>query len=312
MVEAQRRSTIVKGRTGNSIINYMEGQPTYSHKKFEDVTPSSSAEAENISANSKFIAIAWTDKSTVFTADATNFHRVPIGCPMIRAHKGAVTDLAFSPHREELLATACDDSKLRFFLVQEGGVKENIREPDDEIAAHDRKINGIRWHNSVENLIASHSMDGTVKLWDVNGDGDPLLCLSDLGGNVQNVQWSYCGKNLAMSLKDAPTIVIGDVRDQSSLMHIDHGLTQRYAKPQYVDDDTILITGFNGQSNRAWSLVDLRNTSAPIGTGVLPSQGMSNYWCYYDRGLSYFTLAGRGDQSVEFYQVDVSAESEQV
>ena len=307
MVEARARaSTVVIGKTGKNVINYLEGQPLHQFKKFEDVIPTSSCDNEGMAANEKFVSTIWSDKSTVCVFDLLDFQRVQPGHPGIRCHRGAVTDLAFSPHRPELLATSCEDAKLRFFLIPDGGLKENVTEPDDEIVAHERKCTGLKWHPSVENLLASQSIDGTVKLWDVNGDGDPACTLSDFGGNCVNMSWAPDGKTIALTLKDPQAAVVADPREEDSVVTCEHGLQR--SKIQWIDDDHLLVTGFGSGSSKSWSIIDLRNTSAPLATGAFAS-GVSLFFTYYDPGLSFMITAGRGDQTKEFFTLNLSSET---
>jgi len=62
-------------------------------------------------------------------------------------------------------------------------------------------------------------------------------------------------------------------------------------------------------SKRAYSILDLKNTSQPLKTGQLSNIGVSAFFIYYDTTLGYFALAGRGDSQVEFYQYDPTTEN---
>ena len=90
---------------------------------------------------------------------------------------------------------------------------------------------------------------------------------------------------------------------------MDSKLTGRGGRVQWVNDDTILCTGFDGTNKRAWSLLDLRNTSAPMRTGQLSAIGTSVFFPYYDPGLNFFVVAGRGDSQAEFYAYDNNSEA---
>lgn len=71
-----------------------------------------------------------------------------------------MTDIAWNPHSESLLATSCEDGKLRFFEIQDDkGVNEIVSEADAVLDAHDRKILGFQWHKQTESLLASYGLE---------------------------------------------------------------------------------------------------------------------------------------------------------
>lgn len=169
-----------------------------------------------------------------------------------------------------------------------------VNEADAIIEAHTRKITTFEWHPTVESLLVSASVDSTVKLWDVTGSGEPSLTIDNIGGNVLNMQWSQMGNILGATTKSPDELVIMDPRAEDSILRGPTALISRGCKLQWVDEDTILMTGFNQNNARAWSIVDLRNPSAPLGTGTL-NPGVNNCFPYFDQTLGYFVLAGRGD-----------------
>lgn len=163
MVEAagrDRASTILIGRTGKNIINYLQGGNTYPNKKFDQVKPANKCENDGITVNSKFNAVIWEGKGQVAVFGHQDWKRFSPGHPTINCHKGEVTDIAFNPHSESLLATSCEDGKLRFFEIQdEKGVNSIVSSSDAEFDAHDRKILGFQWHKQTESLLASYGLE---------------------------------------------------------------------------------------------------------------------------------------------------------
>jgi len=84
------------------------------------------------------------------------------------------------------------------------GVKENITEPDMELDAHSRKCLNVRWHRSVESLLATCSIDKTVKIWDINEDraDDAVITFDEMTDYATSVRWSPNGKLLGTTTKD--------------------------------------------------------------------------------------------------------------
>ena len=102
----------------------MDGKVTNMNKKFEDVKYSAHSEQEGIVATDDYIALNWTFKDCVVVLEANDFKRIAIDTPMIKGHKGAVTDLAFSPFKNNLLSTSCEDNCLRLFMLDEAGMSQ--------------------------------------------------------------------------------------------------------------------------------------------------------------------------------------------
>lgn len=65
------------------------------------------------------------------------------------------------------MATASDDGMIKLWLIPDEGIKSNVAESDGDLAGHTKKVTGLRWHRTADNLIASHAADSTVRIWDV-------------------------------------------------------------------------------------------------------------------------------------------------
>jgi WD40 repeat protein len=52
-------------------------------------------------------------------------------------------------------------------VIPEGGLNGHVKDEDMCLSGHTKKALSVRWHNSVENLIATAAIDNTVKIWDV-------------------------------------------------------------------------------------------------------------------------------------------------
>lgn len=107
-------------------------------------------------------------------------------------------------------------------------------------------------------------------------------------------------------MKNKGEMIVIDPRAEDSAVTAVTGLSTRGARLNWINDDMTLQTGFDKDNNRAWSVIDMRNTSEVMAQGKLAS-GVSNAFSYFDPTLSYFILAGRGDPTTEFYTLDTSS-----
>jgi|Transcript_21649 WD40 repeat protein len=81
--------------------------------------------------------------------------------------------------------------------------------------AHPRKTLQVRWHTSVENVMATCSVDKTIKIWDINEDraDEPVFTYMDLSDMATSLRWNPDGKTLASVCKNK-SVVIVDPRTQ--------------------------------------------------------------------------------------------------
>ena len=79
-----------------------------------------------------------------------------------------------------------------------------------ELEGHHKKTVAIRWHEQVENLIASTAIEKTVKVWDINEDraDDPIFTFADMNGYGTSLRWSPNGKLLGVPCKDKKGIMV--------------------------------------------------------------------------------------------------------
>ena len=88
-----------------------------------------------------------------------------------------------------------------------------------ELEAHQRKCISIQWHEAAEELLATHSIDRTIKIWDINEDrsDDPVITFTDMPDIATSIRWSPDGKMIAGMVKNK-SMVIFDPRQESSVI----------------------------------------------------------------------------------------------
>ena len=74
--------------------------PTWSQKKFQCADPSISQEQDAIASNGVFTAVPWKSNASIAVFSAYDFKRFDASIPLVKGHKGAITDVAFSPFVE--------------------------------------------------------------------------------------------------------------------------------------------------------------------------------------------------------------------
>lgn len=155
-----------------------------------------------IQGNGKYFAIPWQGTAgpvAVFKMD--NPRRVPVDTKTI-VSGFTVHDFAFHPFNDDLIAIGGDASTVKLFKIPENieELEENITEAELTLFGHNGKINTLDFHRSANNVLATSSVDGTVKLWDLN-TGDEKLSL-DIGSGIFKLDFNYTGDLLVVSTKE--------------------------------------------------------------------------------------------------------------
>ena len=73
------------------------------------------------------------------------------------------------------LAVACDDGYVRVWKIPEGGLVQQVNEPDMMFAAHADKITILKFHPLAKDVILTAAFDRTVKIWDLTKTEEPQI-----------------------------------------------------------------------------------------------------------------------------------------
>ena len=85
----------------------------------------------------------------------TQTGRVDREYPLVAGHKGAVYDIAFCPHNDDVIASASEDCTVKVWLIPKGGLKINLETPIVDLVGHQRRVSIVKWHPSALNVILS-------------------------------------------------------------------------------------------------------------------------------------------------------------
>jgi WD40 repeat protein len=163
----------------------------------------------------------------------------------VAARGSGVTDLAFSPFHDALLATGAEDNAVKVWTIAADG-DGPITQPTAVLAGHGRRVEALRFHPTAEQLLATASGQD-VRLWDVTQPAAARLTLSGHGGAVHSLAWKADGTLLATTCKDNQ-LRVWDPRASAAAAAAEttaHVGVKAAVAVWLGDQDRIVTTGFS-------------------------------------------------------------------
>lgn len=120
-----------------------------------------------MASNGKWTAMHWSGTATLAVFAAEDFKKCENDQPLIKGHNGEITDCAFSPFADDLLATSSNDCTVKLWYLDGEKIKDHITKHSIELTGHAHKVLSVNWHHICKNTLATSSFDNTVKVWDV-------------------------------------------------------------------------------------------------------------------------------------------------
>jgi coronin-1B/1C/6 len=239
--------------------------------------------------------------------------KAPDTVALIRGHKGPILDTAFNPFNKQQIVSCSDDGKICLWeipedfsfhknLDDEDNIKD-ITEPVKVLSGHTRKVGHVQFHPCAENVVASSSLDYTVKLWNLTtGKAEITLQHKDL---VTCFAFNYNGSLLATTSRDK-IIRIWDIRSGKI---ISEGPGHTGAKPARVvwlgNTDRIVTSGFSKLSDRQIGIWDVNDISKGAIDGFLYIDSSSGVLIpFFDESTSMLYLAGKGDGNIRYFEYE--------
>ncbi|KAK6454286.1 uncharacterized protein RJT20DRAFT_57652 [Scheffersomyces xylosifermentans] len=268
-----------------------------------------------IQSNGQFLAVNWdASGGGAFAVIPVNeVGKAPDTVPLFRGHKGPVLDTAFNPFNKRQIVSCSDDGKILLWEIPEDysfhkyvDEEENIKdvtEPIKVLSGHTRKVGLVEFHPAAENVLASSSLDYSVKIWNLEtGKAEITLQHKDL---VTSFAFNYNGSLLATTSRDKK-LRIWDIRSGKI---VSEGAGHTGAKPSRVvwlgNTDRILTTGFSRLSDRQVGVWDINNIEKGPIDGFLVIDASSGVLIpIYDESTNMLFLAGKGDGNIRYYEYE--------
>lgn len=296
-----------------SKYRHVFGQSAKKELQYENIKVTNNAWDSNIiKTNGKFISVTWNASGggAFAVIPVEEVGKSPDQVPLFRGHSAQVLDTDFDPFNDHRLASGSDDSKIgiweipedysfRSYVDENGDVKDI--EPVKKLSGHTRKVGHVLFHPVAQNVLASSSLDYTVKLWNVE-TGENLITLKH-PDMVTSMSFSYDGNHLATVARDKK-LRVWDIRKNEV---VSEGQAHAGAKNQRVvwlgNSDRLATTGFSKLSDRQIGVWDAFNLEkGDLGGFYTVDQSSGILMPFYDDGNKILFLAGKGDGNIRYYE----------
>ncbi|GBL48896.1 hypothetical_protein [Candidozyma auris] len=299
-----------------SKYRHVFGQATKKELCYENLKITKNAWDSNIiTTNGKYLACNWdaSGGGAFAVIPLSEVGKAPDTVPLFRGHKGPVLDTAFNPFNEQQVVSCSDDGNILLWdipedfsfhnYVDENDNPRDIVEPTKVLSGHKRKVGHVAFHPCAENVLASCSLDYTVKIWDLeSGEAKITLPHKDL---VTSFAFNYNGSLLATTTRDKK-LRIWDLREEKI---ISEGPGHSGAKPSRVvwvgNTYRVITTGFSRLSDRQVGMWDVKNIEkGPIGGFMVIDASSGVLIPVFDESNNILYLAGKGDGNIRYYEYD--------
>lgn len=269
----------------------------------------SSFDTQFCAVNPKFVAIITHSSGggSFLVLPLEQYGRLPQKQVFVNGHTSPVTDLAWCPFNDNILASCGEDAKIKIWQIPEGGPGKTPEgeelQPIATLQQHQRKVTMLHWHPTAEYVLLSAGADNTIRIWDFPNE-QQLYCLDMHPDQINSVSWSVDGSKIATTCKDKNIRII-DVRKQEVVHEIKRAFEgSKPAKVVMLKDGKIFALGFSKMAERLYVLYDPESScEEPLTEEELDSSA-GNVYPFYDPDNNIMFTAGKGDSTIKYYEIN--------
>ncbi|CAG9860814.1 unnamed protein product [Phyllotreta striolata] len=256
----------------------------------------------NIAASAKFMAFNWDHVgSCLAVLPLDDSGRKSKSMPLLQAHTDTVTDIAFSPFHDGLLATGSQDCLVKLWHIPKEGLQESLSNAECTFSHKQRRVELVGFHPTADFLLHSTSYT-TFTLWDLLSEQE-IFSNTDPTEVIQSVSWKRDGTLVATSAKDKQVRILDPRTENACLKSANSHPGIKDSKVVWLgEQNKILTTGFDAQRLRQVIIRDLRKfdetektLELDCSTGILIP--------LYDADTGMLFLAGKGDTTILYLEV---------
>lgn len=303
-----------------SKFNNVYGE-TKAYRKFTGLKLSNTApDSTLVKSNGKYMSCIWVSRGGGAFAiiPMTNPKnpkdlniKIPDIFPLFRGHKDQVLDVDFDPFDQQRCVSCSNDSDIyvwdipeNFSIYDNSEDNQDFQEPVRVLKDHTKKVLQVLYHPVAKDILASTSMDKTVKIWNVN-TGEAIYSLEHPDW-VTSISFNYNGKYLATCCKDKKLRIYSFEKEGEPELIKTFAThpSPKNSKCCFIGMNEVMTVGFNGPERQfaLWNVDEQEDEAKPytgfMNVDVSPSVMLP----FADKSLNILLLAGKGDSTIKLYE----------
>ncbi|KAJ1557010.1 Coronin-2B, partial [Nowakowskiella sp. JEL0078] len=237
--------------------------------------------------------------------------KIDVHPPFTLAHNKPIQDFEFSPLEPTILASSTrTDTLVRIWKIPEEipsqpstNVHREIDAASIYLAGHEKKIELIKFHPTVGNILATASSDCTVKIWEIETMQDKISLTCPNSSTISTMSFDYSGDKLMTGATDG-NLHYFDPRNSNLpiLSALSPHIAVKGLKVCWLTPDPLFVsTGFREKGDRDVILWDIRSLNEPVETVHLQGSSVGLLQPFWDPALPllYCFSKGEGIRSFE-------------
>jgi len=220
----------------------------------------------------------------------------------VDGHSSPVTDLAWCPFNDNIIASASEDCSVKIWMIKDGGLDEPLRDEVVKLSMHEKRSLLVTWHPTAHNILASAGADNMIFIWKV--DSAEVLSQIDCHTDLPlSFSWNFDGSLFATTCKDKSLRVIdprtGKVIAERKKAH--EGT--KTSKCVFLKSGKVFTLGFSKRCDRQYALWDPKSMDEPL-TNEEIDQAAGVLFPFYDADSDVVYVAGKGDGSIRYFEIN--------
>ncbi|KAI8803308.1 hypothetical protein BJ742DRAFT_829278 [Cladochytrium replicatum] len=306
------------------------GKTIYTNVKTDSSAPT------KLKANADFCAVPTGNNGNIgifplplATSDTTI--KVEHKMPLVLAHNKQIQDFEFSPLEPSILASSTrHDNLIRIWKLPSEELLQTyppamtgneVEAANMYLAGHEKKIELIKFHPTLGNIMATASADTTVRLWEIESLQDRIVLNSGNDSPAQSLTFDYCGDKLVTATTDGHLHLYDPRAFKAPVESIQSGhIAAKSCRVCWLTPENLFVsTGFKDKGERevrVWDTRFLRKDSAegeagnfglPLAAITASGTGTALLNPHWDPALPllYCTSKGEGIRLYELVEGDL-------
>ncbi|XP_072314614.1 coronin-1B [Eucyclogobius newberryi] len=254
--------------------------------------------------NPKFIAVIIEagGGGTFLVVPLSKSGRIDQSWPTVCGHHAPVLDIQWSPHDDNIIASASEDNTVKVWQIPDGGLTKPMTEAIVTLEGHSKRVGIIAWHPAALNILLSAGCDNVVCVWNV-GTGELVYQLNDAHPDlIYSVCWNKDGSAVCSVCKDKALRIIDPRR--GTVLKVKEKVHEgtRPMRAVFLANGKILTTGFSRMSERQVALWDTKDLSEPMAVQEMDSSN-GVLLPFYDPDTNMVYLCGKGDSTIRYFEI---------